>query len=138
MLSSPDLSFSRTLPLDVFNQLGELLEQMAQAVEGDFVVLTEAVLKQISQPEQWQTQKFTVVISQGFSALMVGYPEENGDLRQQLHVKLTFDCEAIASFLINIKDLFARNCPQHHKLDFFVNFLLLMMSNSKVSLRYYC
>ncbi|PLZ86738.1 ATPase [Fischerella muscicola CCMEE 5323] len=123
MLSSPDLSFSRTLPLEVFNQLGELLEQMAQAVEGDSVVLTEAVLKQISKPEEWQRQKFTVVISQGFSALMMGFAEPKADLREQLHVKLTFDCEAIASFLTNIKDLFEHNSPRYHKINYFCQLL---------------
>lgn len=123
MLSSPDLSFSRTLPLELFNQLGELLEQMAQAVEGDFVILTEAVLKQISKPEEWQRQKFTVVISQGFSALMIGFPEPKADLPEQLRVKLTFDCEAIASFLINIRDLFEHNSPKYHKIDSFCQLL---------------
>ncbi|RAM48327.1 MAG: sensor histidine kinase [Hapalosiphonaceae cyanobacterium JJU2] len=123
MLISSDLSFSRTLPLDVFNQLGELLEQMAQAVEGEFVILTEAVLKRISIPEEWQTQKFTVVISRGFSALMVGFPEQKGDLWEQLDVKLTFSCEAIASFLTNIRDLFAHNSPQHQKIDSFCQLL---------------
>jgi signal transduction histidine kinase len=123
MLSSTDLSFSRTLPLDVFTQLGELLEQMAQAVEGEFVVLTEAVLKRISIPEEWQTQRFTVVISKGFSALMVGCPEQMGEFLEQLHVKLTFNCEAIASFLTNIRDLFAHNSPQHHKIDSFCQLL---------------
>ncbi|KOP27734.1 ATPase [Hapalosiphon sp. MRB220] len=117
MLISPDLSFSRTLPLDVFNQLGELLEQMAQAVEGEFVVLTEAVLKRINIPEEWQMQRFTVVISKGFSALMVGLPEQTEDFREQLDVKLTFSCEAIASFLTNIRDLFVHNSPQHQKID---------------------
>jgi signal transduction histidine kinase len=123
MLSSPDLSFSRTLPLDVFTQLGELLEQMAQAVEGEFVVLTEAVLKRISIPEEWQIQRFTVVISKGFSALMVGYPEQMGEFLEQLYVQLTFNCEAIASFLTNIRDLFAHNSPQQHKIDSFCQLL---------------
>ncbi|BAZ68781.1 MAG: GAF domain-containing sensor histidine kinase [Pelatocladus maniniholoensis HA4357-MV3] len=117
MLISPDLSFSRTLPLDIFNQLGELLEQMAQAVEGEFVVLTEAVLKRITIPEEWQTQRFTVVISKGFSALMVGFPEQKGDFGEQLDVKFTFSCEAIASFLTSIRDLFVHNSPQHQKID---------------------
>ncbi|MCP6761548.1 MAG: GAF domain-containing sensor histidine kinase [Fischerella sp. CENA71] len=123
MLISPDLSFSRTLPLDVFNQLGELLEQMAQAVEGEFVVLTEAVLKRISIPEEWQTQRFTVVISKGFSALMVGFPEQREDFWEQLDVKLTFSCEAIASFLTKIRDLFTHNSPQQQKIDSFCQLL---------------
>lgn len=50
MLSSPDLSFSRTLPIVVFNQLGELLEQMAQTVGSAALVLTEAVLVRICIP----------------------------------------------------------------------------------------
>ncbi|WP_026735414.1 GAF domain-containing sensor histidine kinase [Fischerella sp. PCC 9605] len=79
MLNSSDLSFSRTLPTDVFNQLGELLEQMAQAVGSESMVLTEAVLTQLSVPDEWQKQKFTIVISKGFSALLVGKSEEMGE-----------------------------------------------------------
>ncbi|MCX7595691.1 MAG: GAF domain-containing protein, partial [Fischerella sp.] len=79
MLNSSNLSFSRTLPTDVFNQLGKLLEQMAQAVESESILLTEAVLAQINLPDEWQKQKFTIVISRGFSALLVGKSEEMGE-----------------------------------------------------------
>lgn len=72
MLSSSDLSFSRTLPLDTFNQLGELLQQMAQAVGSAALVLTEAVLARIRVPAEWQEQRFTLLVSEGFSALLMG------------------------------------------------------------------
>ncbi|MEY3255213.1 MAG: hypothetical protein RLZZ29_344, partial [Cyanobacteriota bacterium] len=57
MLSSPDLSFSRTLPLSIFNRLGELLHQMAQAIGSAALVLTEAVLARILIPVEWQQQR---------------------------------------------------------------------------------
>ena len=76
MLSSPDLSFSRTLPIVVFNQLGELLEQMAQTVGSAALVLTEAVLVRVCIPVEWQRQRFTLVVSEQFSALLVGNFEE--------------------------------------------------------------
>ncbi len=79
MLSSPDLSFSRTLPIVVFNQLGELLEQMAQTVGSAALVLTEAVLMRIYIPVEWQRQRFTLVVSENFSALLVGnFEQEQG------------------------------------------------------------
>ncbi|KAB8317474.1 GAF domain-containing sensor histidine kinase [Tolypothrix campylonemoides VB511288] len=194
MLSSPDLSFSRTLPSNVFDQLGELLQQMAQQAVGKAVlVLTEAVLTAISIPQEWQTQRFTVVVSEQFSALLVGSPEEegsegvrergsegageqgsegvrergseggeeqgkqtfdsafsnaayyNGNSNGQLHaphsksslpitlarqsepelaknssalnVELTFDPEAIASFVLNLRDLFERDSHIYQKLE---------------------
>jgi two-component system, sensor histidine kinase and response regulator len=85
MLSSPDLSFSRTLPIVVFNQLGELLEQMAQTLESPVLVITEAVLASIPIPVEWERQRFTVLVSEGFSALLVGKLEgDEGDEGEQL------------------------------------------------------
>lgn len=53
MLSSPDLSFCRNLPLVVFNQLGELLQQMAQVIGSAARVVTDAILVTISTPGEW-------------------------------------------------------------------------------------
>ncbi|WP_017653549.1 hypothetical protein [Fortiea contorta] len=104
MLSSPDLSFSPTLPLDVFNQLRELLQQMAQAVGSEALVITEALLARVRTPGEWERQRFTLLVSEQFSALLVGEPDEmrgweNFTLSSpelELNVKLTFDSQAIA------------------------------------------
>lgn len=76
MLSSPDLSFSRNLPLAVFNQLGELLQQMASSLGNTGLVLTEAVLVRVYIPKEWQNQRFTVVVSEHFSVLLRGNLEQ--------------------------------------------------------------
>ncbi len=154
MLNSPDLSFSRILPLHVFNQLVQLLERMAQTVENGALVLTEAVLAQICIPEEWQRQRFAVVICEGFSALMVGYPKKDVDtawedttathlIQQKLptqnlphkepadftafcgqippqdlwSVEFTFDTEAIASFLMQLGNLFAEDSQTYHNIE---------------------
>lgn len=132
MLTSPDLSFSRTLPLDVFNQLGELLQQMAQAVGNAALLLTEAILVRVHLPVEWQRQRFTLLVSDKFSALLLGNQEEQetGSLGEReiteefapwienlenraqnilLSAKLTFDSEAIASFLLQLRDLFTND-----------------------------
>ncbi|WP_017316722.1 GAF domain-containing sensor histidine kinase [Mastigocladopsis repens] len=132
MPSSRDLSFSRTLPSNVFDQLGELLQQMAQTV-GKAVVLTEAVMTGIHIPQEWQVQRFTVVVSEQFNALLVGSydqrwgageaGEENAPLSpscsqyRELNVNLTFDPEAIASFVLNLRDLFERDSHNYQKLE---------------------
>ncbi|MBN4005168.1 ATP-binding protein [Nostoc sp. LPT] len=144
MLSSPDLSFSRTLPIVVFNQLGELLEQMAQRVESA-VVLTEAVLVRICIPVEWQRQRFTLVVSEQFSALLVGnFEEEQGSRgagEQEIHsafstpnsllstqhsalsthlalnAQLTFNLEAIASFVYELRDLFECDSYTYQNLE---------------------
>ncbi len=147
MLSSPDLSFSRILPKDVFNQLGELLLSMAQAVGSAALVLTEAVLARIMSKSEWQKQKFTLVVSEQFSALLVGSQEENlgmcvarsfPDLNEvslpegengierefispnpdaTLYASLTFNSQAIASFLSQLKDLFAHDSHTYQHLE---------------------
>ena len=151
MLSSPDLSFSRILPKDVFNQLGELLLSMAQAVGSTALVLTEAVLARIMSKSEWQKQKFTLVVSEQFSALLVGNQEENvgimcvarsfPDLNEvsfpegengiegefisrnsdaTLYASLTFNSQAIASFLSQLKDLFAHDSHTYQHLERYV------------------
>ncbi|MGF1937682.1 MAG: GAF domain-containing sensor histidine kinase [Nostoc sp. ChiQUE02] len=125
MLSSPDLSFSRTLPIVVFNQLGELLEQMAQTVGSAALVLTEAVLVRICIPVEWQRERFTLVVSEQFSALLVGNLEEEQGSRgaeeqevySALNAKLTFNLEAIASFVYKLRDLFECDSSTHQNLE---------------------
>ncbi|MDZ8186710.1 MAG: GAF domain-containing sensor histidine kinase [Nostoc sp. ChiSLP02] len=134
MLSSPDLSFSRTLPVVIFNQLGELLEQMAQTL-GSPMVLTEAVLASVRIPGDWERQRFTVVVSEQFSALLVGNPEEDEEKKlptqdsytgaindistnnSELHARLTFNFEAIAAFVLELRDLFECNSHTHQNIE---------------------
>ncbi|QSJ14755.1 GAF domain-containing sensor histidine kinase [Nostoc sp. UHCC 0702] len=168
MLSSSDLSFSKNLPLVVFNQLEELLRQMAQVAGNNTLVLTEAVLARIRIPEEWQIQRFTLVVSGGFSALLVGTWEQgsreageqgrrgagaqgiysaisnvgdynggmaplseaaltqspatlhpNAEASQQsiLTASLTFNSEAIASFVAKLRDLFEGDSDTHQNLE---------------------
>ncbi|AUB34735.1 cikA, two-component system, sensor histidine kinase and response regulator [Nostoc flagelliforme CCNUN1] len=121
MLSSPDLSFSRTLPIVVFNQLGELLEQMAQTVGSAALILTEAVLMRICIPVEWQRQRFTLVVSEQFSALLIGNlaQGEQGEqeINSALNAKLTFNLEAIATFVYELRDLFECDSSTHQNLE---------------------
>ncbi|MDH6057348.1 GAF domain-containing sensor histidine kinase [Umezakia ovalisporum] len=118
MLSSPDLSFSRNLPFVVFNQLGELLQQMAQVVGTAALVLTEAVLARINTPLEWQSQKFTLVISEQFSALLLGQEEQEKQGNYTgFNASLTFNSEAIAFFVSQVRDLFAGDSYIHQNLE---------------------
>ncbi|MDH6061422.1 GAF domain-containing sensor histidine kinase [Chrysosporum bergii ANA360D] len=113
MLSSPDLSFCGNVSFVVFNQLGELLQQMAQVVGTAALVLTEAVLAKTHTPQEWETQKFTLVISEQFSALLLGREEDYGGL----DTSLTFNSEAIAVFVSQMQDLFASDSDSHQHLE---------------------
>ncbi len=123
MLSSPDLSFSRTLPIVVFNQLGELLEQMAQTVGSAVLILTEAALVRICIPVEWQRQRFTLVVSEQFSVLLVGTFEqgtretEGQGIYSEINAQLTFNLEAIASFVYELRDLFECDSYTHQNLE---------------------
>jgi two-component system sensor histidine kinase/response regulator len=135
MLSSSDLSFSRTLPIVVFNQLGELLEQMAQRLGSATLILTEDVLARIYIPVEWQKLRFTLVVSEQFSTLLLGNFEqgeqgsrgagEQGSrgagnslsTHSALNTRLTFNLEAIASFMHELRDLFEWDSYTHQNLE---------------------
>ncbi len=78
-----------------------MLQQMVQVVGTEAAVLTEAVLSSIPMPTE-QVEQFTIVVSQRFSALLVGTPI---DCPSSLNARLTFDPEAIALFLSQLSDL---------------------------------
>ncbi len=107
-----DLSFHRTLPSSTFDRLGQLLQQMAQEVGTQAVVLTEAVLSPIPILTE-QLEQFTLVVSQQFSALLVGSPASPDLLTSPslFNVRLTFEPEAIALFIRQLSNLFAAH-PQ--------------------------
>lgn len=113
MGSSQDLSFYPTMPLTTFEQLAQLLQQITQGVK-EAVVLTEAVLSPIPMPPG-QIEKFSLVVSQKFSALLAGTlteqvldsSERGSELSEQsliINVRLTFEPEAIANFLIQLSE----------------------------------
>jgi two-component system, sensor histidine kinase and response regulator len=140
MPSLPDLSFSRTLPLSIFNRLGELLHQMAQAIGDSALILTEAVLERVLIPIEWQpvlsfsagTQqqirqiRFTLVVSQQFSALLVGNielgEERDGIIIKEstpldsLYASLTFNSNSISAFVCKLRNLFASNSHTYQNI----------------------
>jgi signal transduction histidine kinase len=133
MAISQDLSFHRTLPSTTFEQLGQLLKQMVQEVGTEAVVLTEAVLSPVTLTSE-QLEQFILVVSQQFSALLVGArvqeskgakEHEEGGIEQNLayylppttyhspsttlDVRFTFESEAIALFLRQLSSLLQHN-----------------------------
>lgn len=103
-----DPRFSRTLPLTMFEQLQELLQQMPSKIGERATVLRSDDLPIVSMGLEHQVQRFTVVVSQPFKVLLLGtqlQPEElifdpaHPTLYQ---VGLTFEPEAIASFLTQL------------------------------------
>ncbi|AFZ58315.1 GAF domain-containing sensor histidine kinase [Anabaena cylindrica FACHB-243] len=126
MLSSPDLSFSRTLPLSLFNRLGELLQQMVQSVESTALILTEAVLARFRIPVEWQEQRFTLLISEEFSALLLGNIEDRDEgskgaekpsVNLILNASLTFNSEVITSFVSKLRNLLERDSDTYQRLE---------------------
>ncbi|NET71636.1 MAG: GAF domain-containing sensor histidine kinase [Sphaerospermopsis sp. SIO1G2] len=112
MLSFPNLSFSRTLPVIVFNQLGELLRQTAQGIGSSALIVTEDILLQTIIPLEWRQQRFTLLMSDQFSALLLGnqeLKEEKTTDLNYLHVSLIFHGEEITKFVSQLKNLFAAN-----------------------------
>ncbi|MGL4618850.1 GAF domain-containing sensor histidine kinase [Chroococcidiopsis sp.] len=98
MSSSQDLSFHQLLPLTIFQQLGQLLQQMAQELGNEALIVTEEAL--VSIPTRLEaTDKFTLVVSQQFSALLVAERrQETGARRQREELTLK---ESIISNSVN-------------------------------------
>ncbi len=121
MLSSPDLSFCQILTSNAFEQLGELLQQMIPSVENAAIILTEAILVRIPTPGDWQIQQFTVVVSSGFSGLLVGLPQrsatDTNDNDFSVNAKLTFEPREIIEFLKTLRDLFENDSYTYQKLE---------------------
>jgi two-component system sensor histidine kinase/response regulator len=124
MLSDTDLSFAGILPLSIFNQLGDLLHQVAHEVDSAALILTEAVLVRTFAPPGWQPQRFILVVSQQFSALLLGnLPDgaQQGQSRwdtslESLHIHFTFNSEAIAGFATRLSELFTANSHIHQNI----------------------
>lgn len=123
-----DLSFNRTLPWSIFDRLGQLLEQMAQEVGTQAVVLTQAILSPI--PSSQQLEQFTLLMSSQFSALLVGSPankaEEVGGVVSSpalftscslFNVRLTFEPQAIALFISQVSELLTAHPQTKATLD---------------------
>ncbi|MEW6498608.1 MAG: hybrid sensor histidine kinase/response regulator, partial [Cyanobacteriota bacterium] len=103
ILGNPRLT--RTLPLATFERLQALLKRMQSTLGEEAVIFTEDVFSQEAKVLRLAYQRFTVLVSEQFSALLLGEPQEsdllNGhDPKLRLYqVGLTFDPGAIASFL---------------------------------------
>lgn len=103
ILGNPRLT--RTLPLAMFERLQALLQRMQSTLGEEAVVFTEDVFSQEATVLKLAYQRFTVLVSERFSALLLGIPQESEPLdghdpKLRLYqVGLTFEPEAIASFL---------------------------------------
>ncbi len=92
----------------MFERLQELLQQMRSTIGEGAVVLTEDVLSSTAIAPEHQAERFTVVVSERFSALLLGTrqaPEllAADDAKLTLYqVGLTFEPEAIATFLTQL------------------------------------
>ncbi|MEM6753918.1 MAG: GAF domain-containing sensor histidine kinase [Cyanobacteria bacterium P01_C01_bin.38] len=121
MLSSPDLSFCQTITISAFRQLGELFEQIISPLGNAAVILTEAVLTRIPIPGDWQMQQFTVVVSSGFSGLLVGLPQtaatNTTDADSSISAFLTFEPKEIIGFLETLRDLFENDSHTYQRIE---------------------
>ncbi|MGC1393171.1 MAG: ATP-binding protein [Coleofasciculaceae cyanobacterium] len=111
-----DSKFSRILPLIILERLQGLLQQMQSKIGAEAVLLTADTLKSGVIQQSEQAPKFTVLISQQFSALLLARQAEattNDDGKSELYqVELRFEPEAIANFLTELI-----NSSENHALQ---------------------
>jgi two-component system sensor histidine kinase/response regulator len=101
-----DSKFSRILPLIIFERLQGLLQQMQSKIGAEAVLLTADTFTSGAIKPAAPAQKFTVLISQQFSTLLLARQLEvaaSDDANLGLYqVELSFEPEAIANFLTEL------------------------------------
>jgi len=91
----------------MFERLQELLQVWSSTLGEGVVVLTHKELSRTAVAPENQEQRFTVVVSKKFSALLLGMPQlellnGNGSTAPLYQVGLTFEPDAITSFLTQL------------------------------------
>jgi len=114
MLSYQNFILRRTLPLASFNGLRTAFGQMAQRVGAGCLLLTEDVLSSLEIRPHQQETKFVLLVSDQFSALLLGTQQPNEinwkDLENKPYdIGLTFEPQAIAEFLTQLSSLLENN-----------------------------
>lgn len=111
MLSYQSSILRRTLPQATFNRLRLALGQMAQRVGEGVLLLTEDVVQGMEFPSTMLAERFTVLVSQKFSALLLGTALESQPLgcphpqQKCYQVGLSFDPDEIATFVSQLGNL---------------------------------
>lgn len=112
-----------------FDQLCELLQQIVQQVEG--TVLTEQMASSIALTVPLEVDRFTLVISNSFSALLLAKaePHQSGLVYQ---VSLTFESETITAFLHSLARVF-HSRPDLYQPDLYqIEQVLLQPNDAKL------
>jgi len=96
------------LNMRTFARLSALLQQQA-APNSDpgYLLLTEDILDPLDHLKNARNERFSVLVSEELNVLLLGElaPDENRNLvHEQLFVNISFDPEAIASFLKQLAD----------------------------------
>jgi two-component system sensor histidine kinase/response regulator len=92
---------SRVLPYQIFEQLGNVLQQTAQATDQTVWVFTEATLS-VDRATPERATRFIAVVSQPFSGLLLAEATPLHTEPSHYQVELTFDPATIAAFLATL------------------------------------
>ncbi len=96
------------LNMRTFARLSALLRQQAAPnCDPGYLLLTEDILDPVENLKNAHNERFSVLLSEEFNVLLLGElsPDENRNLvDEQVFVNLSFDPEAIASFLNQLAD----------------------------------
>jgi two-component system, sensor histidine kinase and response regulator len=105
MSTSQTSMLAQTVSAVVFEQLRALLEQTAQTAETKALILTDAILAEAN-PTVARPERFTVVVSSLFSALLTGVGLPDGAVAPTAYqISLRFEPEAIATFLASLNQV---------------------------------
>ena len=97
MPGSETATFDQMLPITTFDRLGNLLIETVHSIGGEVGVISEREVSVLAN----QKERFTVVTSASFSALLLGKVVQTQDFYQ---TQLTFEPSAIAAFLQQLQN----------------------------------
>ncbi len=66
----------RILSLEIFEQLQQLLQQIAKKSES--IIITEKIFALVEFPQEYQSERFTILVSDGFSVILSGCSLDQG------------------------------------------------------------
>lgn len=99
-----------SLNMITFAKLGALIQQQAASFEPGYLLLTEDILNPVHNSTNVHGERFSLLVSEKFNALLLGEltPDENREstniVEPKVFVNISFDPEAIASFLHQLAD----------------------------------
>ncbi|HEY9702244.1 MAG TPA: GAF domain-containing protein, partial [Allocoleopsis sp.] len=97
-------NFKRSLPLKAFTQLRNSFQQIVKMLGNTANLITEDILESVEVDEQRKQQKFSLIISEDFSGLLLA---KNHNLSKNIEIEVILSTEKINTFVEELEGIFS-------------------------------